>query len=314
MSVFSFNTKSENVNAAAPITIVNGNENSGNEQFTQVPSGVEVADIASGVWNSLPEYSCNNVLSGTNPFGTSCTYKLMWNKDKLFFAVSAKDRSWNDDDMIEIGVKYKNQNWGYLFATMAPWVATNGFGNGTITFIDFSADENTNVRSIYFAVDLIDKSVLHAGESLIMNVNYYDYGDRVNGNKQLYCRLQSGVAASGDPFQLFPLVGENNNGKEPVDNTPYQEVYDLYLPEQTTEYESDSPSESTYDSSETSSESPVESNSSSSTIESSEQPSEQTSEQSPTKKKGCKGSVDGGLGIISIMSLVALLLGKKKKG
>ncbi|MDY2880011.1 MAG: hypothetical protein SOT34_03620 [Candidatus Borkfalkiaceae bacterium] len=218
---------------AVPVNPAETNEYSGKEQFTEIPYGTSVADVASGVWNDLPEYSCNNLNVGKNVNGTFCTYRLMWNDEKLFFAVKAKDLTWNDDDMIEIGLRYRDQNWGYLFATMAPWVGAGAFGNGGMTFIDFEKDENEKTRTIYFTADLKDKSMLREKESLLMNVNYYDYGDRVNGEKNLICRLQSGVAASGDPCTFYPLVGRNTADCESPDNTLYDEVFEAYenLPE-----------------------------------------------------------------------------------
>ncbi|MBQ7164607.1 MAG: hypothetical protein IJR61_04690, partial [Clostridia bacterium] len=212
------------------------NEYSGKERFTKVPAGVAVADFASGVWNDMPEYSCNNIVLGKNLNGkTYCTYKLMWNDEKLFFVITARDTTWNDDDMIEIGIRYKNQNWGYLFATLAPWVGAGQFGNGGMTFVDFKADTETKVRSICFTADLKDKTVLKNGESLLMNVNYYDYAPRVNDEKRLICRLQSGVAASGDPCQFFPIVAAGSQDSETPDTTLYNEVYAAYGDETNTD-------------------------------------------------------------------------------
>ena len=220
-------TKAITVRAVAVPPVIT-NENSGKEQFTKVPDGVSIVDFNSNVWNKMPEYSCNNPIVGKNINETKCIYKLMWNEEKLFFYISAKDTTWNDDDMIEIAIRYKNQNWGYLFATLAPWVGAGQFGNGKMTFVDFKKNETQGVRTIIFSADLKDKSVLKEKESLLMNVNYYDYKERLNDEKQLVCRLQSGVATSGDPCMFYPLVKSNNNNTETPDTSLYDDIYNTY--------------------------------------------------------------------------------------
>ncbi len=232
---FSFSTAKDIQASAVPLVDIQTNEYSGQEQFTKVPSGTNLVDINSGVWDNLPAYSCNNLVSGATRGETWCTYKLMWNNEKLFFAVTAKDLTWNDDDMIEISIYYEDQNWGYLFATMAPWVGAGQFNNGSMTFIDFESDETEHTRSIYFSANLKDKSMLREKESLFMNVNYYDYGERVNDEKVLNCRIQSSVSAGGGPSQIFPLVGSMTQETETPDDTLYDYIDDAYADEGTSD-------------------------------------------------------------------------------
>lgn len=293
------------------------NENSGKEQFTKVPDGISIVDLNSNVWDKMPEYSCNNPVVGKNVNETKCVYKLMWNDERLFFYISTKDTTWNDDDMIEIAIRYKNQNWGFLFATLAPWVGAGQFGNGKMTFVDFKKDEAQDIRTIVFSADLKDKSALTEKESFLMNVNYYDYKERLNDEKQLICRLQSGVATSGDPCMFYPLVNSNNSNTETPDTSLYDDIYNAY-------------ENSSEDNSENNSSSSIsESNESSSIISSnntSEVDSSTTSDSSSdissgssnnqNNKSGCSSNVSSlrtWFTILILFSVCLIFINKKKE-
>ena len=181
------------------------------EQFTRAPGGV--MDIKSGVWNKMPEYDCDYLLSGQNINGTTAGYKLMWDSQKIYFGFKAHDITPNDKDKIEISIKYKEENWGYIFATFAPWVGIGQFGNRTgdsgYEFIDSAGCDKNNPsqdREIYFAVTLRDRTCLKAGEALTINMNYYDYAHADDADNAAICRLQSGTLRSGDACFLVPFA------------------------------------------------------------------------------------------------------------
>ncbi len=284
-------SKTDNVVANAQVTAtVNRTDD---VQFTRVPSGTTSYDLASGIWNNLDWYDCNNLLVGSNENETTAYYKLMWDSSRVFFGFKSYDATPNDSDKIEIGIKYGATHWGYIFATYGPWVGLS-FGNSTgYTFIDYKQSSDGKTREIYFCVTLKDTTCLKEGDAITLNMNYYDY-DAKDGN--LLYRSQSGIQRSGDPCFLVPFaVADQSKYQETPDTT----LYDHILKEQTPS-EEDTPN------------TPEDGNNSSTGKDEAEESAVSNSESSASGS-GCLSAVGLGSGMAALGLAMSVVLIKKKK-
>ncbi|MCL2752345.1 MAG: hypothetical protein FWE62_06300 [Firmicutes bacterium] len=167
-----------------------------------------------------------------NVNNTRVSYSALWDDNRLYFAVKAWDTTPNaKNDMIEVGMTYRGVYWGYFLASFDPWLSggssyQNPFSNGTSTFIDSGTDAETGCRTLIFAINLSNRSMLKLNESIEVSVSYYDYD--LSG--KLIHRIQSGSRISGYPDISLPFADPPGTlYSESPDTKLYDEVYAIYL-------------------------------------------------------------------------------------
>ena len=146
-------------------------------------------------WEDAVEIKMENVIVGTDS-GCAPSYKAIWDTTSLYLQIKFQDVTKDNADQIEVGfhdgvsMNYYLVNYDGDWSTDHETTAMKGKL--------LASKELDGFRYMFVQLEMADKTLLKTGNSLSMNISYYDYTTTENG-LELLARYSWSTNLAGNP-------------------------------------------------------------------------------------------------------------------